>query len=350
MSIRTLATVFTALTLASCDEMPTAPAIPEAEAPSAAVVGGLSQLKNHLVWTDGYVDSEFNEVIWITDPDGQNVRTLTYGTSPAVHPDGRQIAFIRRKADGTRQAYVMPTQGGVPFPLAPNAASLTWSPDGSHIVYYDRTARGYAVINAIGSWGHGLNSRGKFVEWSADGTQLYFHDYEAAEIVKYTLGGAVAARTTLDPRADFIDISPDESKVLYNAWDNLPEWGIWTVNMDGSNAQRLARGWRPRWSPDGTKIAWTRERLDGSHELRVIDRNGRGKVTLARETGYSFEWSRNGRRVFIDKRPGVLAVKVDASQVSVLVEGSHHIPVQRPPEPVEPGPLPLATPTCVASP
>lgn len=71
---------------------------------------------------------------------------------------------------------------------------------------------------------------------------------------------------------------------------------IYTINADGSGLQRLTDGLDPAWSPDGSRIAFTRWRQpwgvyvvqpDGSGEERVVDGNRFKEVA----------WSPDGQRL-----------------------------------------------------
>ena len=86
---------------------------------------------------------------------------------------------------------------------------------------------------------------------------------------------------------------------------------IITFNPDGSGRQYIIGGeplgdcdaqW-PAWSPDGTKLAWARERKSGStclsdHDLEIANANGTGRVTRV-SAGEDTEpaWSPDGTRL-----------------------------------------------------
>ena len=62
----------------------------------------------------------------------------SFRTRPALSPDGKTIAFVS-DADGSRQVYLLPIDGGVPIPLTRDPRvdhfAPSWSPDGEAIVY-----------------------------------------------------------------------------------------------------------------------------------------------------------------------------------------------------------------------
>ena len=79
-------------------------------------------------------------------------------------------------------------------------------------------------------------------------------------------------RTASDPR-----IRPDGQWVVYvEGWSDRAAdasySNLWAVSADGKKRLRITDGawrdWSPRWSPDGSRVAWIRERTGGV-ELRV---------------------------------------------------------------------------------
>jgi Tol biopolymer transport system component len=79
---------------------------------------------------------------------------------------------------------------------------------------------------------------------------------------------------------------------------------IYVMNADGSGVTRLtnspADDILPAWSPDGTRIAWSSNRLGGSnYEIFVMDANGSGVTNLTNFAGSDRfpTWSPDGRKI-----------------------------------------------------
>jgi dipeptidyl aminopeptidase/acylaminoacyl peptidase len=97
-------------------------------------------------------------------------------------------------------------------------------------------------------------------------------------------------------------ISPDGSQIVYaRRWINKLEdrWesALWVMNADGTKARFLVRGSSPRWSPDGTRIAYTAE-ADGKPQIfvRWMDAEGAtSQVTRLTEAPGGLKWSPDGK-------------------------------------------------------
>ena len=98
-------------------------------------------------------------------------------------------------------------------------------------------------------------------------------------------------------------VSPDGSQILYTRrWVNQVEdrWdsGLWIMNADGSRNRFLVKGSSARWSPDGTRIAYS---ADGEPKgtqvfVRWMDAEGAtSQVTHVSETPANLTWAPDGR-------------------------------------------------------
>jgi dipeptidyl aminopeptidase/acylaminoacyl peptidase len=143
----------------------------------------------------GYqLDREFH--LFVVDATTGEHRQLTDGpfdvTSAAWSPDGREIAYARRREGRTAHQsdiWCLALDGGAPERLThdqPTATSPSWSPDGRHIVFAgnveegDAQSRWWCIERASGrvvALGHEdveiVATTGP-LPWSADGSELAF--------------------------------------------------------------------------------------------------------------------------------------------------------------------------------
>ncbi len=79
-----------------------------------------------------------------------------------------------------------------------------------------------------------------------------------------------------------LDLSPDGREVVFDLLGD-----IYTIPIEGGEAKRIASGmaWQmqPRYSPDGTKIAFTSD-ANGGDNLWVMDRDGGNAKAVTKET------------------------------------------------------------------
>jgi Tol biopolymer transport system component len=113
-------------------------------------------------------------------------------------------------------------------------------------------------------------------------------------------------RLTRDPAEEYDPAwSPDGTKIAFSRFTE-GRYQIFLMNPDGSGAAQLTRGAGgaadAAWSPDGTRIAFTRCR--GSCDVYVINADGTGerRLTHGEPPGeQSPTWSPDGRRIaFVD--------------------------------------------------
>lgn len=175
----------------------------------------------------------------------------------SVAASGRRLAIL---SDTNRTSTVCTC-------YASNSAAA-WSPLGNRIAY-SAASEGDFRFSAI-----------KVV--AADGTN-------PTKLTNQTLG---------EYRADFgPDWSPDGSRLAFTREGLTIDsgWpGIWTMNADGSNQQKLIRGSDPAWSPDGMKIAFVRD----SGGISVINADGSGLRQLTSSLQhFAPDWSPDGSKL-----------------------------------------------------
>ena len=115
--------------------------------------------------------------------------------------------------------------------------------------------------------------------------------------------------------------SPDGTRIAFGRGNQ----GIHLVNADGTGAKRLTSdsigGKTPRWSPDGTRIAFDGIRngsLDGVHVMNA-DGSGRKRVTFVFSRTPTPRWSPDGTRIaFTGEGRGIYVMNADGTGVKRL--------------------------------
>ena len=175
---------------------------------------------------------------------GGKARRLTshvgYEIFPRYSPDGKTIAFTGQY-DGNTEVYTIPAEGGEPLRLTytatldrddigdrmgPNNIVMTWTPDGSQIVYRSRkqTSGFIGRLFKVGAQG-GLSEviplpEGGFCSYSPDGKRMaYNRVFREFRTWKYYKGGMADDVWIYDPEAGSV-----ENITKNDAQDIVPMW------------------------------------------------------------------------------------------------------------------------------
>ncbi len=233
---------------------------------------------------------------------------------------------------------------------------LTWTPDGTHLVfnylpageirwrdYTDLT--GIWVVDASGSRlkmlvdanpGH-ASQYGQHADISPDGTQLVYASCEFSrlyqedgersdynyQIAVVPIEGPESRRLTKRAHPHHYAVwSPDGRRIAFlaapsYAWQphEAPEgMTLFTMSADGSNVQRVAPPGRygltlapPVWSPDGERLLFQMNTSDFTHGLRdlyAVRTDGTEMTLLADEVVSVPAWSPDGARLAVAKIAG----------------------------------------------
>jgi Tol biopolymer transport system component len=268
--------------------------------------------------------------LYVVNADGSEkrlvARRVTYGgTSPAWSPDGQTIAFVGYlpgsgvlfvNADGTARRNVTREWGLNGFPV--------WSPDGERIAFVRFGGHQRADIYVMNADGSGLRrlTRGDgsaFPIWSPDGRRIAFVRVQPSqkhlsvlwEVWVMNADGSGQRRLARVPGLPS-DWSPDGQRLAFvslSARGRTSE--VYVVNADGSGQRQLTHNTvgegNIRWSPDGQKILFNRERRGTRgkvSDIYVMNADGSGQRKLT-ELGHDARWSPDGEKIsFVTNRDG----------------------------------------------
>lgn len=243
--------------------------------------------------------------IAVIRPDGEGFRRLTRDKrdhSPAWSSDGRRLAFERGgaiyviRADGTRLRRLTPPLRGGKQPA--------WSPSGREIAFTRKGA--LFVMRSDGSRQRPLyRKRGAIANrpsWSPNGTRIAFGVSSEDEHGGWDAGSIVVIRRSGGQLLYVTDGRglPDENA----------EPGDWAED----------RG--PDWSPDGSRILFTRRvwlcpRCDEDQVFSVRS-DGSDVVWTVHDWSWAPSWSPDGRLVVAASSEGLAIFTVSGERLSLL--------------------------------
>ena len=250
---------------------------------------------------------------WITvmNADGSGSHVLELGDAPSWSPDGQTLAYSDASCAGLA---LSSSCGGGLFMVDPETWStryyslfgyavrdLAWnpSPTGASLAAVLCCDTGTSRLGMIDygdlwTWAVPIQEveRVRFPSWSPDGSQLAF--------------SCTFARSGNEPDTG---------------------WDLCQADMKTGQVKHLTndRGdeLHPRWSPDGTRIAFTR----GS-DIAILPGDGQSVTTLT--PGSEPAWSPDGKRLVFVGENGLFSINADGSNRRRLTSGTHHSPTWRP--------------------
>lgn len=136
----------------------------------------------------------------------------------------------------------------------------------------------------------------------SSGREIYLSDDEGKSRTKVT---------SVTGNDGYPAVSPDGKNIaFYGKYDNRKTWSIHTVNIDGSNVQRLTytrNVWdsAPAWSPDGGTIAFGREYQDSEkgwqEEIWLMNADSSNQRQIESLEGRAPDFLHDGRILFHSK-------------------------------------------------
>ncbi|MFP4489778.1 MAG: TolB family protein, partial [Bacteroidales bacterium] len=100
-------------------------------------------------------------------------------------------------------------------------------------------------------------------------------------------------------------ISPDGSVVIYgrrwvNKYDDRSQTDLWIMDANGSNNRYFMEGSNPLWSPDGSRLAFTKQGEPQGTQIFVKYMSAAGpatQVTRLDNSPSNIKWSPDGRYI-----------------------------------------------------
>ena len=269
----------------------------------------------------GAIVFETSGHVMLANRDGTGQRALTAGSDrdsfPVFSPDGTHVAFWRRA--GVDLAVMVVTKDGdqpvaIPLPSGAEpgnaAAQVAWAPSSDHLAFAITVApQSIPHIWTVGADGANLTQRGgssAFADdpaWSPDGHAIAFHgggegpanglyvmsaDGSDPHRISSVAGSSFAFHTPeWRPQGDLIAFYAGDDGA-HNVYVIGPD-GIGERNVSSDDPRRGARPtdeYWPSWSPDGARLAFTRNNVrDQAHPwfydvMIVVDPDGSHATTL----------------------------------------------------------------------
>ena len=275
-----------------------------------------------------------------------------------------KIAFESER-DGDPGIYVVNPDGSDLQNLTPGGGGWepTWSPDRSKILFAsDLHGGGQAdeevyVMDADGSNIRRLtNTPGDSTsswsaDWSPDGEQIVFSSnrdgsdlgWDGEELYVMAADGSNVRRLTRRLGSEGVPAwSPDGTKIAFTrhpVGDQEGRGDIYVIQPDGTNLQRLtrdARAARPSWSPDGKKIAFMGGGHDEGSEIYVMDADGANIQRLTHRPGADGapDWSPDGSEIVFNflgegnaetgEEHGIYVIGADGTNLRRLTAGGRN--------------------------
>ncbi len=230
--------------------------------------------------------------IYTVNPDGTDEKLFpgipSNATTPEWSPDGTKLAFQVLNFSGSPLASeisIINENGTGLRKLVTDAwisnRNVTWSPNASQIAYIGITpnnpddTRTIHIAHTDGSGSYRLPGSPTFlssVDWSPDGKKFVFST-EREIFVMNADGTGQTQLTTIQQTLDgpTTDVgprwSPDGTRILFTRFTNNFS-SVHVMNADGSNLRKLFnfRAGAPVWSPDGLSVA-----LVESNEIATVN-------------------------------------------------------------------------------
>lgn len=170
-------------------------------------------------------------------------------STPAISPDGTEIAFCMRTSRGDSDVYISRLDGSNRRNISNNPAldtSPTWSPSGKQIAFISGLPGQIFICDADGSNLRKISKEGgdtDSVAWSPNGKWLAFHwkprlsaNYDI--FVADVASGAIRQITSGSGSNESPSWAPDGRHLVFQS-NRTGSWQIYIMLLEGSEARRI---------------------------------------------------------------------------------------------------------------
>jgi dipeptidyl aminopeptidase/acylaminoacyl peptidase len=282
--------------------------------------------------------------IWSTPVDGTHpsvpfTSDTTSSTSPRWSPDGRFLAFLSARDGGRAQIWLLSRNGGEArrvSNLENGASSFEWSPDGTRFVCLTRTGPPPSKSSDVRHYTH--------INYKFNDTGYFDEKRSHIAVIDVRTGAAKLITdgdnwNDLDPHW-----SPDSTRIAFvsnrtgKEFDLNHNSDVWTIPAAGGAltkiSDHLGPDNSPRWSPDGSRIAFLGAEDEEAPPLIYIAPSTGGKPSVALnrdfdQTVADLMWAEQGRALYLNSgvKGETHLYRVDASSgaVSAITTGPRSV-------------------------
>ncbi len=231
-----------------------------------------------------------------------------------------EVVMVTTGGDDAPYGYTLSIQGGQSLDIDPDGTTtLTNIPEGSYTIQLSNIAPHCEAVSQSSQSASVVENQTATVQFEVDckailRDKIVFlirvegQDYQIHAMDTDGDNMIQISNMTVSAFAD-LSISPDGLKIVFAAPDPITNFNqIWVMNADGTGLSNLTQSPTvtnvfPRWSPDGTQIAFASNRDNAFRDLFVMNSDGSDVRNLTNDSvtvvSYS-DWSSDGQRLIFD--------------------------------------------------
>ncbi len=271
-----------------------------------------------VAYTVATIDQKANKRvsrIWLASADGTHptvpfTSDTTSSTSPRWSPDGRFLAFLSARDGGRAQIWMLSRNGGEArrvSNLENGASNFEWAPDGTRFVCLTRTGPPASKTSDVRHYTH------IYYKFNDTG---YFDEKRSHIVVVDVRTGAAKQITDGDNWNDLDPHwSPDSTRIAFvsnrtgKEFDLDHNSDVFTIAAAGGAVTKISDhvgpDSSPRWSPDGSRIAFLGAEDEEAPPLIYVAPAAGGAPSVALnktfdQTASDLMWAEQGRALYFD--------------------------------------------------